>query len=433
VREAALGRRLAGPDAVDPALASLFMVGLNHQTADVELREQFFTDEVEKLLSELAQLGLGEAAVLFTCNRIEVYGTWAGREGQSGPEVVAEYFARRCGMERAALGVHMYSLSGRDAAMHLLRVAAGLESLVLGESEILGQVAGAAGLATNVGTMGPVLSRLFAIAVEAGKRVRTETAIGRGTLSVAHAGVMLAMSQRADFASVRVLIVGAGEMARLAVSAVQSQQNRQITIINRTAERARQLANERDVAVAEWGKLREAIVVADVVIAATGSATPVIGLREMPADGKPRQVVDLSVPRNVDAGVRSVAGVTLNDIDDLRQVVEAHRIQRQQEVGRAEAILQEDLERYREKLRSHRAGPVIDQLKRKVDAMVATEIERTLGQFPSVSGEAREAMELLAHRVVAKILRSPMMAMKEADGEEVTGAVRRIFGLGEGI
>lgn len=440
VREALGGRK--APESADPSLASLFMVGLNHQTADVELREQFFTDQVELLLKELSRLGLREAAVLFTCNRIEVYGTWSEVAAGSlnnaaltgacvGAERVTEYFARRCGMDRPALAMHLYTLTGKDAALHLLRVAAGLESLVLGESEILAQVAGAAKLATTVGTVGPVLSRLFSTAVESGKRVRTETAIGRKTLSVSHAGVMLAMAQRADFAAANVLIVGAGEMAKLAVSAVQSQGNRSITIINRSPERARELANERDVTMTPWSFLREALSAADVVIAATGSSLPVITPADLPADGKPRHLIDLGVPRNVDARVRTLPGITLNDIDDLRQVVETHRMQRQQEVGRAEVILQEDFDRYLEKLRSYRAGPVIDQLKRKVDAIVATEIERTLGQLPQVSTETREAMEMLAHRVVAKILRSPMLAMKETDGEDLTGAVRRIFALGD--
>jgi hypothetical protein len=173
-------------------LAGLFLVGLNHHTAAVGLREKFFTGQVELMLAELQALGLPEAGVLFTCNRIEVYGTG----GTAATDAVMTHFAARCSMAIESLRSHLYIARGHEAALHLMRVAAGLESLVLGESQILGQVADAFERAQQAGTTGPVLSRVFTAAVCAGKRARTETGIGRHTLSISHAGVMLAKASR---------------------------------------------------------------------------------------------------------------------------------------------------------------------------------------------------------------------------------------------
>ncbi len=409
----------------------VFLVGLSHQTSDVEMREQFVTEQVDQLLGELRELGSGESAVLFTCNRVEVYGVSPG-DAPRGAELVAGHLARRCGVEASRLAGHLYSATGHAAAMHLLRVSAGLESLVLGESQILGQVAGAAERATAGGAMGPVLSDLFRTAVEAGKRVRSETEIGRNTLSISHAGVLLAKSQRADFASARVLIVGAGEMARMGIAAVRSQGNESIVVVNRTDARAAELAVACGVGWVRWSKLREAVAVADVIIAATSSARAILAAGDLPRDGAVRHIIDVGVPRNVDVSVREVVGTVLHDVDDLRNVVGEHRAQREQQVGRVEALLREEFGRYLERGRSRRMGPVIVELREKMRAMAAAELERALRRLPNADAATREAMEMMAHRIVAKVVHGPMVAMKQPDSQGKVKVLREFFELSDG-
>lgn len=430
----------------------LVLVGLNHQTADVGLREKFFTEQLERMHRELSELGLAEVGVLFTCNRIEVYST--GGAG-SASRVVA-HFARRSGLTVEALRPHLYVAEADDAALHLMRVAAGLESMVLGESQILGQVASALAAGREYGTVGPVLSRVFSAAVQAGKRARAETDIGKHTLSVSHAGVMLARSAVRDFARARVAVLGAGEMARLAISALRSHgvglpgvglpgdvehscgevgtgageaTGQQITVLNRTASRGRELAIECGVASADWEDLAAVVAESDVVIAATGALTPVVTWQTLPGDGRARVFIDLGVPRNIDASVAEVAGAQVHDVDALRQVVEQHRILRQREVGKVETILDQELERCLEQLRTQHLAPVITGLREKVEGVVSNELEKALRRLPELDENTRSLLELMAHRIATKILHEPTVALRSAAGPQVAKALCEAFGL----
>ncbi|HEV7297899.1 MAG TPA: glutamyl-tRNA reductase [Tepidisphaeraceae bacterium] len=416
---------IAAPHAT--GLAGLFLVGLNHHTAEVGLRERFFTEQVELLLIGLRALGLPEAAVLFTCNRIEVYGTG----GTAGAEAVITHFAARCGLTIDALRPHLYVAGGQDAALHLMRVAAGLESLVLGESQILGQVADAFERSQNAGTAGPVLSRVFNGAVCAGKRARTETGIGRHTLSISHAGVMLAKASRPTFDKARILIVGAGEMARLALSALRCHDGGDIRIVNRTPNRAQLLATEHGLRAVAWNNLRDALATSDVVIAATSSATPIINRMLLSERHGTEGVtlIDLGMPRNIDRDVTSIVGVELFDVDDLQQVVEQHRIHRQREVAAVETLLADEMERLLEQLRSAHLSPVIASLRQKVESVVGSELERTLSQMPNLDDQTRAAFEQMAHRIASKVLHGPTVALRSTSGPQIAPLVCEMFDL----
>ena len=416
---------IASPESA--GLAGLFLVGLNHHTAEVGLRERFFTEQVELMLLGLRALGLPEAAVLFTCNRIEVYGTG----GTPGAEAVIAHFAARCGLAIDSLRPHLYVAGGQDASLHLMRVAAGLESLVVGESQILGQVADSFERAQHAGTAGAVLSRVFTAAVCAGKRARTETGIGRHTLSISHAGVMLAKASRPTFDQARILIVGAGEMARLALSALRCHDGGDIRIINRTPNRAQLLAAEHGLRAVAWSNLREALATSDVVIAATSSATPIINrallCERRGVDGV--TLIDLGMPRNIDRDVTSVAGVELFDVDDLQQVVEQHRIHRQREVAAVETLLAGEMERLLDQLRSAHLSPVIASLRQKVEAVVGSELERTLSQIPALDEQTLAAFEQMAHRIASKVLHGPTVALRSTSGPQIAPLVCEMFGL----
>jgi glutamyl-tRNA reductase len=413
----------------DIGLGGLFLVGLNHHTAEVGLRERFFTEQVELLLGELRTLGLPEAGVLFTCNRIEVYGTG----GSAGAEAVTAHFATRCGMAIADLRSHLYVAHGDDVALHLMRVAAGLESLVLGESQILGQVADAFERAGRAGTTGPVLSRVFGAAVCAGKRARTDTGIGRHTLSISHAGVMLAKASRPTFDRARILIVGAGDMARLALSALRCHDGGDIRIVNRTPGRAQRLAAEHDLQAIDWTDLRSALATSDVVIAATSSATPIISGADLSERrGNGLTLIDLGMPRNVDRDVTSVAGVELFDVDDLQQVVEQHRIHRQREVAAVETLLAGEMGKLLDQLRSAHLSPVIARLRQKVESVVGSELERTLAQMPALDEQTRAAFEQMAHRIASKVLHGPTVALRSSSGPQIAPVVCEMFDLRSG-
>lgn len=404
---------------------TLTLVGLNHQTADVGLREQMYTDQLEQLMAELRRCGLAEVAVLFTCNRIEVY--TAG--GHSAAEIVAAHFAQRCNMPVAELQPHLYTANGHDAALHLMRVASGLESLVLGESQILGQVGEAFDRSHRAGMSGPVLNRVLNAALTAGKRARAETDIGRHTLSVSHAGVMLARASRPDIAGANVLVIGAGEMARLAVGALRSHDVSSVRVINRTPNRAAHLAAEFGVGASLWPALRTRLAEADIVISATSATTPIVAASDLPRDGRRRTFIDLGVPRNICPSVSTLPHTDLHDVDGLRQVVEQHRILRQREVVRVEAILGEELGKCLEQLRSQRLAPVITALRATVETLVDAELEKTLAKLPGLDPDSRELLELMAHRIATKILHAPTVALRSPNGPNVAPAICQIFGV----
>jgi glutamyl-tRNA reductase len=416
------------------------VVGLDHRTAPIELREQLYVGDAQlrAMLTALQERDLDEVVVLSTCNRLEVLA--ACEDAESSFDAITTHLAASQNLTAETLRTHLYCMEGPDAARHLFRLAAGLESLVLGETQIMGQVAGALAHANEAGTSGPVLSRLFATALHAGKRARTETGISRHTVSVSHAAVLLIEKALGDIAQVRALIVGAGEMAGLAADALRAHGATDVRIINRTYASAQALAQRFGAQALEWHSLPEALRDADVVMTATSAPHPIIQVDAIAAlgegrSGRPVILVDIGVPRNIDRHVSDVAGVQLYHIEHLQAIVADHRHLRQSEVRQVEDIIAEELQNYMTWLRSRQVVPVITALRRKAEAIANEEIERTLHRLPDLEPREQEIVAQMVRRLVNKLLHTPTVALKSraarGDHFDYAHATRKLFALEE--
>ncbi|HLU09572.1 MAG TPA: glutamyl-tRNA reductase [Oceanobacillus sp.] len=408
---------------------TLVLVGLNYRTTPLELRERLYLSEADRLhaLKALHGAVLDEVVVVSTCNRLEIYGVASDAE-----RAVAGITA--CLAERAAIPtaqLHIQTLLDRDAAHHVMRVAAGLESLALGETEILGQIADALKGAQQAETTGAVLSRLFHDAIHAGKRARTETSISQHTLSISHAAVLLAKQEISDLSSANVLVVGAGRMAELMLRALKAHNVSAIRVINRTLSRAQVLADRVGVEALEWQQLKTALRDADVVFTATSAPQPIISAADV--DHSSLVLLDISVPRNVNPDVRRLQNVRLYHLDDLQAVVETHRSKRQSEVAQVEAIIAEELERYLQWLNSRNAVSTIVALRKKAEQLAEEELIRAFNRLPDLSDHEREVVAQMTHRIVNKLLHAPTTALREraANGDhfKYLHAARQLFDL----
>ena len=428
---------------------AIVLVGLNHRTAPVALREQLFLNgcSLDIVLSELkvsqeAQsdghgpiAGIHESVLLSTCNRLEVY---AVGEATVAFGALEDFLARLQGMPLEQLHPHLYLLEAQAAVEHLLRVASGLDSLILGESQILGQVAHAQARAQSAGTIGPVLSQLFTRAIHTGKRARSETAISRYPTSVGHAAARLAKSVFGDLSQARVLIVGAGEIAELAAMAIYSEGAQRIACINRTYLHAEHLARRFGGQALHWGRLADALVEADVIITATGAPHTVIYrddvLQVLPRRNRtPLVIVDIAVPRDVELDVGELPGVLLYDIDHLQNTVDANRSLREAAVPQVEAIVRQELEDFFCWLRARQVTPLIVELRRKAEKVAQDELELALRRLNDPDPRVRQVMTLLAHRIVSKLFHEPTVRLKaeaaNGNGIVYADALRELFAL----
>ena len=322
----------------------LFAVGISHRTAPVELRESvdFARDGVDSALGALAARGVShERVVLSTCNRAEIY---AAAEGDQAGDVIAKFLADYHGVDWPALAPHVFVRRGVDAAAHLFRVAAGLESLVVGEPQILGQVKDAFAKAADLKHTGAITNRLFTAAFTVGKRVRSETGLGEGAVSVSYAAIALARKIFGGLEGLSVLILGAGEMAKLTGVHLQAQRVRQLTIASRTLATAEALARELSGRAVPWTSLGEALAGADIVISATGATEPVLTRARIeevmrPRRSRPLFIIDIALPRDVEAGVANLDQVFLYNIDDLQTIVKENMARRTAELDHADRIV----------------------------------------------------------------------------------------------
>lgn len=433
----------------------IILVGMNHRTAPVELREQFSLDGCglrmaletmqintpDGLCSEDVQTPsvLREGAILTTCNRLENYAVAA--DAGLGRFALEDFLVRLQGISREQIYPHLYFFEDQTAIQHLMRVAAGLDSMILGEPQILGQVSDAYREALASGTAGPILSQLFMQAIHAGKRARTETAISRHTTSVSHAAVSLAEQQTGDLSTMHVLLVGSGEMAEQAAQALRQHGAQNITCINRTYARARNLAEHIQSQAVNWSKMPEALAQADVVITATGAPHLVITADDVAAilperGGRPLLFVDIAVPRDVEETVDSLAGVKRYDIDDLQSVVDDNLAQRQAAVPHVELIIDEEIACFQDWLSTRQVVPVIKDLRRKARELAQAEVEEALRHLNGLDTKDRQVIARMAHRIVNKMLHEPTVRLKASaengNGSAYAQALWDLFALGEG-
>jgi glutamyl-tRNA reductase len=404
------------------------MVGLSHKSAPVSVRERVALsgDLLREALCGLrARSDVGEAMVISTCNRVEVY--------VAGPVAAARSFF----LERCAESVdHLYVREGREAVRHLFRVAASLDSMVLGEQQILGQVKEAYGVASAAGAAGSFISRLCNRAFATAKRVRTETEIGCGASSMSQVAVELVEKIFSDLKGREIVLVGAGKMGALSAKALASLGADRILVTNRSPERARALAEQVGGVSRDWSDLEALLVAADVAIVSTGAPDYVIKADMVQRLMKARRhrsicFIDLSVPRNVDPKCADLPDVYAYDVDDLEKVVQTTKEARAGEAIRAEAIIEAEVMAFAAEREQRAALPVLAGLRRKAEQIARAEAERTLAQIgASLDDKQRKSVEAMARAIVNKLLHVPTARLKEAAASGDTalpGAAAELF------
>ncbi len=395
------------------------------------------SDDLPKALHDLAAAeNLSESVLLSTCNRIEVY-AYAERF-HGGYADIREVLARHSGLPPETVADELYAHHDTDAVRHLFAVAAGLDSVVVGEHEILGQVRDAWQAARSEGAVGTALEPLFRRAVETGKRARTDTGISRGIASLSHAAVALAAERLGGLAGRRVLVLGAGEVATGTLKSLGDAHPGDIAVASRTPERAdaaARLCGGRAVALAE---LDTALANADVAITTTGATEIVLEHSDIDAvmarrAGAALLIVDVAVPRDVDPAARELPGVTLLDMDDLGEFVERRRTGRNEEVRSVRAIVDDEVERYLAEASAREAAPLVAALRARAGLLTAGELERHASRLAGLSPEQRAAVESLLHGVVNKLLHEPTVRLKDAAGhargDRLAEALRDLFDL----
>jgi len=421
----------------------ILVVGLSHRTAPVDLRERVdFQGRVEAALRALAARGsTHEAVVLSTCNRAEVYA--ASDDVAQSRRDLAAFMSDFHGIDRSVLAPHLYDLADLDSARHLFRVAAGLDSLVVGEPQILGQVKEAHALATGAHTVGPVLNRLFHLSFATGKRVRTETGLAAGAVSVSFAAVALARKIFGDLKGRSVLVIGAGEMGKLTAVHMKSQGVQQVTIVSRTmAHAARTAELIGGASAAPWEEMDAALGASDIVITATGAGTTILTKGRIEAvmrtrRNRPLFIIDIAVPRDVEASAVEIEQVFLYNIDDLQATVRENLARRASEVLRAEEIVSEEVGKFVAWLRSRGAIPTVVALRQKFENIRRAELDRLDFKLsalpPEARPEARACVDEITRLIVEKLLLTPTEQLKGLGDHDTLAvyseALTRLFGL----
>jgi glutamyl-tRNA reductase len=417
------------------AAIDLVLVGVSHRTAPVAVRERLAVvpEAMDAALGELAALpGVREAVMLSTCNRVELY--LATADGDRAIAGVTEALARRAGVAELELGQHLFERRDAEAVHHLFRVACSLDSLVIGEPQILGQTKQAHETAIKHGTAGGVLNSCFQSAFRVARRVRRETAIARNPVSVSSVAVELARQVFGSFANRRVLVVGAGKMSELAARTLRTH-GATLTVTNRTRSRADELAGRFQASVADWTDLRGALTAADIVIASTGAQRPVlthalVSEVQRSRRGRPLFLLDIAVPRDVEPTVGQLDGIYLADIDDLQKVAAEHREGRKSEAAEAEAIVEQELVRFLKAWRGRQIAPTVTALRAHVLGIAQVEATKVCAGLSTLGEREKRAVMDLADSIAKKLLHLPQMALRN-DHDEVplVVAVQRLFGL----
>lgn len=416
---------------------TIVLFGTSHHLAPVEWRERLVL-RGDACISALRRLRerLPEVAILSTCNRLEIYAVAAG--AFAAQAVIGDFLTERHAVKRDELQERFYSHAGRAAVAHLFTVAAGLDSMLLGEAQILGQVGDALRIAQQAQTVGPVLTRLFQEAVATGREARSQTEIGRGALSLGYAAVELARSIFRDAPPQRVLVIGAGEMAEKVTQCLTANQIGSILVANRTFERAQDLAARFGGRAVHFGSIADALTEADIVIASSAAPHTVIHRDTVERAMRVRRgrelfLIDIAVPRDVDPHVAEIPGVHLYSIDDLRGVCDANLARRQSEADQVRAIVEAETERFVRWLAARASAPTVSALCEKAEATRQRELERTLRHLRELSPEQCQAVETFSRSLVRKLLQEPVQHLQQPeDGwghEEYLAIARSLFGL----
>jgi glutamyl-tRNA reductase len=426
----------------------LFVVGLSWRTASVAVRERlaFRDDEVPFCLVDLlSSPDIDEAIILSTCNRVEIYGSTAhGRSGGRAVAAAAEarsFLARSRGVPAEGLASHLYERLDIDAIRHLFRVAAALDSMVVGESQILGQLKDAYGAAVRAQATGAILGRSMEKAFQVAKRVRSETGISRGAANVSSVAVELARRVFGDLQGKTILVIGAGKMSALAARHLRSAGATSILVTNRSPERAAELAAEVEGSARPWEDLGHLLSEADVVLSSTGAREPILIPALVKKAMKARRwraqvIVDIAVPRDADPAVGKLDGVYLFDIDDLERVVAENLKERQKEAEAALSIVELEVAELKRWLRAQRVVPTIRSLREHFHEIALAEAERCIGSLGKQPSDAsvEKAVRRMSELIANKLLHTPLSALKASEQTDVDTMVevtQRLFALGD--
>jgi glutamyl-tRNA reductase len=422
-------------------VSELFVVGISWRTAPVAVREKlaFREEEVSGTLSAMtANLPVAEALLISTCNRVEVYGV--SKPGGDAATAVRAFLAEQRGIKAAEVAGHIYEHRGAEAVRHVFRVASSLDSLVVGEAQILGQLKEAYSIADAAGTKGSVLSRCLERAFGVAKRVRTETTIARGAANVSSVAVELASKVFGDLGGKNVLVIGAGKMSALAARHLYASGAQKIVVTNRSPEKARALADEIEGDAKPWEDLQGLLVDADVVISSTGAREPILTKALFKKVMKARRwrnvmVIDIAVPRDAEAALGELDGVYLFNIDDLDKVKQANLAERAKAAEHAAKIVEHEAGQFEHWLRTQGVVPTIRALRDRFMQVADVEMQKALEQVArkELSREQqRELMQRVVQGVVKKLLHQPTTVLRGADQGEanvLANAVCELFGL----
>ncbi len=418
---------------------SVVVIGLNHRSTPLDLLERMTIADaaLPKALHDLvSRTDVTEAVVLSTCNRTEVYAVAERFHGAY--QDIRDFLAELAFLAPEDFSDHLYTHYDAPAVAHLFAVTAGLDSAVLGEGEILGQVKVAWDRARDEGAAGPALNLLFRHAIEAGKRARTETAIARNTTSVASAAVALAGERLGSLDGKRVLVLGAGDMGEAMALGLAKAGVSDVAVANRTWERAVELAGRTDGRAVRLNDVAAAMADVDVLLSSTGAASPLLevdDLRDIVATraGGPLLIVDIAVPRDIDPAVGSLPGVTLLDMDDLRAFAEAGTDARKREVSAVQAILDEEVDRYLGATSAREVAPMIVALRERAEVVRRAELDRVRTRLEGLDEVQLDAVEQITRGIIGKLLHEPSVALKDAAGsprgDRLVAALRELFAL----
>lgn len=418
----------------------IFSIGLSHTSASVDLRERlaFSEEQIRACLSRLScghlSSSMVEMAILSTCNRTEIY---AVSSQVNFPELEI-FLSEARGVARGQFAAHLYHHKDEEVTRHLFHVAAGLDSLVVGEPQILGQVTHALELARGRNTAGPILNRLFQSAIHAGKRARTETDIGRNPASVSSLAAALSERTVHKLSEAQIVILGAGEMAELAVEALRKRGADRILVVNRTLERAHSLARRWDAQATTFEHINTALVSADILIASTGAPHTLISC-EMVHEAmtaraeRPLVLIDIAVPRDIDPDAASIQWVQLYDIDKLNTRLEHSLAERMSEVPQVKLILEEELSQFAAYMKSLEMLPIIIDMRRQAEVIRQEVLHKSLRRMPDLTTAERDRIEAMTQVLVNKILDAPTQRLRaEAfcpHAPEYAFVARTLFGL----
>ena len=417
----------------------LLITGVNHKTAPVEVREKLAFDEraLPTALEELRTCsGIADSVILSTCNRVEIAVTT--RNGHDPQADVDQFLSKSRSVPLGEIAPYLYHLADEAAIHHLFRVAASLDSMVVGEPQILGQLKAAYAAAKAHGSVTGFLELVLTRAFSVAKRVRSETGIGESAVSVSYAAVELAREIFGSLSDKRVLIVGAGKMSELAAQHLHRSGATRIFVTNRTRDRAREMAELFQGTIVEYDRFLAVLPEMDIVIASSGAPFYIIQKMHMRRvievrKNRPVFLIDIAVPRNIEPSVNEVDNVFLYDIDDLQRVVEANVGERKKRAEHAERIIDVEVDRMIARLKAREVAPTIVSLQEQLEQMRLAEVARLRGKLGSLTPEQEEAIEALTRGLIAKIAHGPISELRrqaaEPNGVQVIEAIRKLFRL----